>query len=216
MPVTNESHLWVAETINNRREDIILKTTAKSLAKLFISSFNISLFIIGGGYVAIPLLQKKFVEELHWIEKEEMTDLVAIAQSAPGAIAVNASISVGYRVAGIPGALCSLLGTVSPPLILITFIQAFYAQFIDNRVISAVFKGMNCAVAAVMIDVVLKMGTDAVKGVKHLAIPLMLASFAAVFLVGVNPAFIVLACIGAGLAPALFTRMKKKQGRRSA
>ena len=84
---------------------------------LFTSTFKISACTFGGGFVIIPLLRKKFVDELHWIEEDEMLDLTAIAQSSPGAIAVNASIVIGYHVAGIPGALISILGTVLPPLI---------------------------------------------------------------------------------------------------
>ena len=70
--------------------------------KLFTSTFYLSAFTFGGGYVIIPLMRKKFVEQFHWIEEEEMLDLTAIAQSAPGAIAVNASILIGYRLAALP------------------------------------------------------------------------------------------------------------------
>ena len=86
--------------------------------KLFCSTFYLSAFTFGGGYVIIPLMRKKFVEQYHWIEEEEMLDLTAIAQSSPGAIAVNASILIGYRLAGLFGALVTVLGTVLPPLIL--------------------------------------------------------------------------------------------------
>ena len=83
--------------------------------KLFASTFKLSACTFGGGFVIIPLMRKKFVEELHWIEEEEMMDLTAIAQSSPGAIAVNASILVGYHVAGIKGALTTVIGTILPP-----------------------------------------------------------------------------------------------------
>ena len=92
--------------------------------KLFCSTFYLSAFTFGGGYVIIPLMRKKFVEQLHWIDEEEMMDLTAIAQSSPGAIAVNASILVGYRVAGVPGALVTVLGTVLPPLIILSIMKA--------------------------------------------------------------------------------------------
>ena len=91
----------------------------KIYQKLFTSTFQLSACTFGGGFVIIPLMRKKFVEELHWIEEQEMLDLTAIAQSSPGAIAVNASILVGYHVAGISGALVTLIGTVLPPLIII-------------------------------------------------------------------------------------------------
>ena len=97
--------------------------------KLFFSTFKLSACTFGGGFVIIPLMRKKFVEELGWIQEDEMMDLAAIAQSSPGAIAVNASILVGYHVAGIPGAMLTVLGTVLPPLIIISIISTFYQAF---------------------------------------------------------------------------------------
>ena len=75
---------------------------------LFLSTLKLSAFTFGGGFVIIPLMRKRFVEQLHWIEEQEMLDLTAVAQSSPGAIAVNASILVGYHVAGVAGALLSI------------------------------------------------------------------------------------------------------------
>ena len=110
--------------------------------KLFASTFKLSACTFGGGFVIIPLMRKKFVEELHWIEEEEMMDLTAIAQSSPGAIAVNASILVGYHVAGIKGALTTVVGTILPPLIIISIISMFYAAFRDNIYVSMAMTGM--------------------------------------------------------------------------
>ena len=87
----------------------------KMLGVLFFSSLKLSAFTFGGGYVIIPLMRKTFVEKYHWLSENEMMDLTAIAQSAPGAIAVNAAILVGYRIAGVVGALITVLGTVLPP-----------------------------------------------------------------------------------------------------
>lgn len=176
-----------------------MEKNLETYKKLFTSSFYISIFIIGGGYVAIPLLQKRFVDELQWIEKDEMTDLVAIAQSTPGAVAVNSSISVGYKIAGISGAICALIGTILPPLILITIIQKCYVAFISNAYISELFKGMNCAVAAIMVDVVISMGKDSIKSIKYFSPLLMVITYILVYFVNVNPAFIVLSCILIGI-----------------
>jgi chromate transporter len=110
--------------------------------KLFISTFRISACTFGGGFVIIPLMRRKFVEELGWIEEQEMLDLTAIAQSCPGAMAVNASILVGYRVAGIPGALITVLGTVLPPLVIISVISLFYQAFRDNAIVNLAMGGM--------------------------------------------------------------------------
>ena len=82
-----------------------MKKDWRMYTKLFSSTFSLSAFTLGGGYVIVPLMRKKFVDELHWLEEKEMLDLTAIAQSSPGALAVNASILIGYRIAGVLGAI---------------------------------------------------------------------------------------------------------------
>ena len=121
---------------------------------LFLSVMQLSAFTFGGGFVIIPLMRKKFVEKLHWLDEQEMLDLTAIAQSSPGAIAVNASILVGYRVAGVPGALLTVAGTILPPLVIIAVISMFYTAFRDNVFVGMAMNGMLAAVAAVICDVV--------------------------------------------------------------
>ena len=105
-----------------------MKSKLKQYATLFLSTFQLSAFTFGGGFVIIPLIRKKFVEQLGWIGEEEMLDLAAIAQSSPGAIAVNISILVGYRVAGIPGALLTVVGTVTPPLIIMPRLRPMHSK----------------------------------------------------------------------------------------
>ena len=97
--------------------------------QLFLSTFKLSACTFGGGFVIIPLMRERFVKKLHWIEEEEMLDLTAIAQSSPGSIAINASILVGYHVAGIPGALITVVGAALPPLIIISVISVLYQAF---------------------------------------------------------------------------------------
>jgi chromate transporter len=160
--------------------------------KLFISTFSLSAFTIGGGYVIVPLMRKKFVEELKWIEEEEMINLVAISQSAPGPIAVNTSIMVGYRLAGVLGSLVSILGTVLPPLIIITVISKFYVAFKSNQAVNAVLLGMRAGVAAVIIDVIAKMANDIFKAKNIVSIFIMLLSFIAAVVFNVNAALIII------------------------
>lgn len=127
------------------------------LIKLFLSTFYLSAFTFGGGYVIVTLMKKKFVDEYHWIEEEEMLDLVAIAQSAPGAIAVNGAIVVGYKLAGIIGTIVAIIATILPPFIVITIISFFYEVFRDNQIVSLVLEGMQVGVAAVIASVVWEM-----------------------------------------------------------
>ena len=187
-----------------------MKKNFQTYKKLFTSAFYISIFIIGGGYVAIPLLQKRFVDELDWIEKDEMSDLVAISQSSPGSVAINTAISIGYRVLGISGAICALIASVLPSLILIMIIQRGYELFITNKYISTLFKGMNCAVAAIMVDVVLTMGKDSIKSLKYFSIPLIIVTFILVYNFNVNPAFVVIGCIIVGIIIGLINNNNKE------
>ena len=162
--------------------------------KLFFSTFKLSACTFGGGFVIIPLMRKKFVEELGWIQEDEMMDLVAIAQSSPGAIAVNASILVGYHVAGIPGAMLAVLGTVLPPLIIISIISMFYQAFRDNAFVNMAMAGMLCGVAAVIFDVVINMAKNILQKKRLLPVIVMLGSFIAVRFLSVDIISIIIIC----------------------
>ncbi len=186
------------------------------LSKLFTSTFYLSAFTFGGGFVIIPLMKKKFVDDLKWIEEEEMLNLAAIAQSSPGAMAVNASILLGYRVAGIIGSLVSIAGTILPPLIIISIISFFYAAFRDNVIAGAVLNGMQAGVAAVIADVVLGLGSNIVKERKILSIIVMVLAFIATYVLKINVAFIILACAAIGAFRVLFlSRKQREEGRQS-
>lgn len=186
------------------------KLTAKQYLKLFGETFSLSAFTFGGGFVIIPLMKKKFVDELGWIEEEEMLNLAAIAQSSPGAVAVNAAILVGYRLAGLPGALVSILGTVLPPLILLSVISFFYEAFRSNAVVNAVLKGMQAGIAAVICDVVINMGGKVVKAKEWLSVILMVLAFVANFILGINVMYIILVCALIGVIRVLL--LQKKRG----
>ena len=177
---------------------------------LFLSTFQLSACTFGGGFVIIPLMRKKFVEKLGWIEEQEMLDLTAIAQSSPGAIAVNASIIIGYRIAGFLGALVSVAGTVLPPLIIISIISFFYAAFRDNVYISMAMTGMLAAVGAVICDVVITM----MKNVFTFKRPKPIIIFAACFIAGyffnVNIILIILVCGAIGA----FDSYKREKARK--
>ena len=121
----------------------------KILAKLFFSTLYLSAFTFGGGYVIVTLMKQKFVDELHWIQEDEMLDLIAIAQSAPGAIAVNGAIVVGFKLAGVLGAVTAIVATIIPPFLIITVISYFYELFRDNYIVSNVLSGMQAGVGAV-------------------------------------------------------------------
>ena len=134
------------------------KKKPKSLMALFWGVFTVSAFTFGGGFVIVTFLKKKFVDELGWIDEAEMLDYIALAQSTPGSIAVNAAILLGWNTMGLPGMLTGVLAAVLPPMIILGVISMFYAVFASNRAVSLVLKGMQSGVAAVIIDTVLTLG----------------------------------------------------------
>ena len=185
----------------------------KKFWTLFSSTFLLSAFTFGGGFVIVPLMRKKFVENLGWIDEQEMLDITAISQSSPGPIAVNASILVGYRVAGIPGALVTVAGTVLPPLIVISIISMFYAAFRDNVMVNRVMDGMLAGVAAVICDVVLTMGWDIIRQKKWLPVIILAGAFIAVRIFGVNIMYIILACAVIGAVSTLISSRRRGGGK---
>lgn len=187
-----------------------MKDKTQIFRKLFLSTFQLSACTFGGGFAIIPLMRKKFVEKLHWIEEQEMMDLTAIAQSSPGAIAVNAAILIGYHVAGIPGALLTVLGTVLPPLIIISVISLFYQAFRDNVIVNMAMMGMTAGVAAVICDVVLTMGMTICRQKRILPLVVLLTSFIAVRFLQINIILIILLCGIVGAADALYQMRKTK------
>ncbi len=180
--------------------------------KLFLSTFELSACTFGGGFVIIPLMRKKFVEELGWIEEEEMLDLTAIAQASPGAIAVNASIMLGYHIAGIPGAILAVLGTVLPPLIIISIISMFYQAFRNNVIVSMAMRGMLCGVAAVICDVVINMAKSIFQKKRLLPIIIMLDSFIAVRYLSINIIIVIFVCGCIGTLDIWIKNIKRKAG----
>lgn len=176
-----------------------MKKDAKFYWQLFIYTFQISAFTFGGGFVIVSLMKKRFVDQLGWIDEDEMLDFVAIAQSAPGAIAVNASTLLGYNLAGLKGALVAILGTILPPLILLTLLSFGYKAFIDNPLVQNILRGMQAGVAAVILDVVISMTSVYVKAKRWIAILLIIIAFAAVALLKINVILVILTYILIGV-----------------
>ncbi len=180
----------------------------EKLWKLFTSTFTLSAFTFGGGYVIVTLMKERFVDRYHWIEEEEMLDMTAIAQSAPGPIAVNGAIVVGYKLAKIPGVLVSVAGTILPPFLILSLISLFYDAFVDNIWVSTVLDGMQAGVAALIAAVVWDMSAGVVREHKALDITVLLAAFALNQFFGVNVVIIIFACIVIGVIRSIAGRKK--------
>lgn len=184
------------------------ETRAARLRKLFLSTLYISSFTFGGGFVIVTFMKKKFVDELHWIDEQEMLDMTALAQSSPGAIAVNAAILVGWQVEGLLGMLIAVFGTIIPPMLILSIISLFYNAFATNIYVALVLKGMQAGVAAVILDVVCDLGDKVVKSHSPLYIGLMVAAFAANFVFNVNVILIILAAAVLGIVRVLLQSRK--------
>ncbi len=172
---------------------------ARMLLQLFKATFLLSAFTFGGGFVIVSLMKKKFVEELHWLEEEEMLDITAIAQSSPGPIPINASVILGYRMYGVIGSLVAILGTALPPMVIISVISLFYTQFRSNHIIAIALQVMRAGVAAVIFDVVLNLAKKVVETRRFLYITLMATAFVGKVLLGVDAMVVILCCLVVGL-----------------
>lgn len=187
-----------------------MKNKREVLVKLFLSTLYLSAFTFGGGYVIVTLMKKKFVDDYHWIEENEMLDLVAIAQSAPGPIAVNGAIVVGYKLAGLAGTLVAIIGTIIPPFVIISLISAFYHAFRDNYLVSQMLEGMQAGVGAVIASVTYEMGCGIIKKKDNVATIVMIAAFIAACVLGINVIYIVIASGAFGVIRTIWNRRRKK------
>ena len=170
---------------------------------LFKSTFLISAFTVGGGFVIIPLLKGKYVDEYHWISDKDTLDMVAIAQSMPGVVAVNAAIILGYRMAGLRGALTALAATILPPLVTLSVISCAYDWFATNPYVRYALKGMQCGATALIVNVAIDLLQKQWRKKLLWPLAIIVGTFVANFFFGVN---IMLLVVIDGLLGLVFLR----------
>ncbi len=161
--------------------------------------FKIGAFTIGGGYAMIPLIENEIVTKRNWISKEDFLDLLAISQSAPGVLAVNIAIFIGYKLRGIRGSIITSLGTILPSFIIILAIALFFHQFKDNTVVERIFKGIRPAVVALIAAPTFTMARSAKINWYNFWVPVVSALL--IWLLGVSPVWII---VGAGIGGFLW------------
>ena len=188
-----------------------MKSKREVLLQLFISTLYLSAFTFGGGYVIVTLMKKKFVDEYHWIREDEMLDLVAIAQSSPGAIAVNGAIVVGYKLAGMLGAVTAIIATIIPPFLIISLISVFYHVFRSSFLISQLLECMQAGVGAVIAAVVYEMAGGIIQGKDPVSILIMAGAFAATCFLSVNVVFVILVCGLICVIRTLYARKEREE-----
>lgn len=173
------------------------------LIKMFLSFFKIGAFTFGGGYAMIPLIEEEVVNKNHWIEKEDFMDLLVISQSLPGALAINCSTFIGYKLGGILGGIIAMLGVTLPSFIIILIIATFFMQFRHNYYVNIAFKGINAAVPMLVLAGV----TSLLKGLKKnlQSVIIIVVALVALQVFDIHPVIVI---ISSALYGIIFFRKK--------
>ena len=174
--------------------DIIndMEKTLKNYILFFIECFKLSAFTFGGGYVIVALMQKSFVEKHKWVDEDEMLSFVAIAQSSPGAMAINTANLVGWKLFGLSGSIIAIIATIIPPIVCIMIISVIYVNIRDNKIVAAVLLGMAAGVAALIMDVVVLYLGKVIKAKKLMPIIFCVLGFAVAFFTNISIIYIIL------------------------
>ena len=173
----------------------------------FSTFFKIGMFTLGGGYAMIPIIEEEVVNKHQWVSKEDMLDLIAIAQSCPGVFAINISIFIGYKLRKTRGALVTALGTALPSFLIILAIAIFFHQFEDNKVVAAMFRGIRPAVVALIAVPTFNLAKSAHLNLYTLWIPIV--SALTIWLLGVSPIWIIILAGVGGYLYGLTQKNKK-------
>jgi len=186
------------------------RSKPRLLWELFGCFFRIGAFTFGGGYAMLPLIRVEVVERKRWLEDDEYLDIIGVAQSAPGAVAINSSIFVGFKTGGFPGAVAATCGMVLPSFITILLIATVFSRFQDVAAVKAFFRGVRPAVTALIAAAAVKMGRPVLKN--GFSIGLATAAFAALLVGGVHPIVALIAGGAAGYARSRVARPAAKGG----
>jgi chromate transporter len=164
------------------------------------------MFTLGGGYAMIPIIEEEVVNKHQWVSKDEMLDLIAIAQSCPGVFAINVSVFIGYRLRKVRGAIAAAFGTALPSFLIILAIAMFFHQFEDNKVIAAMFRGIRPAVVALIAVPTFNLARRAQLNIYTLWIPII--SALAIWWLGVSPIWVI---IIAGIGGYIWGKMSNEK-----
>ena len=175
----------------------------KKLIELFISIFKIGAFTFGGGYAMIPLIEEEVVNNKGWLSKEEFVDILIVAQSLPGALAVNTSIFLGYKISGILGAITALMAVILPSFFIILIIAIFFMQFRNNYYINAAFQGITAAVPILVLVGAISLSRGLSKNLRTI-LTIIIALIALMFF-NIHPVLVV---VISGVYGAIFLREK--------
>jgi chromate transporter len=178
------------------------------LWQLFISFLKIGAFTFGGGYAMVPLIEREVIDKKGWVKREDFLDLLTIAQSAPGPIALNTAVFVGYRIRGLKGALSALMGIVLPAFTIILLVAIFFADIRDNQYVDAAFKAMRPAVVALIVAPIVGLA----KSMNYWLWIVAAVTALAIWYVGFSPIYVLIAGAVAGLLWTLYTIKRGGRG----
>jgi chromate transporter len=178
------------------------------LWQLFISFLKIGAFTFGGGYAMVPLIEREVIDKKGWVKREDFRDLLTIAQSAPGPIALNTAVFVGYRIRGLKGALSALMGIVLPAFAIILLVAIFFADIRDNQYVDAAFKAMRPAVVALIVAPIVGLA----KSMNYWLWIVAAVTALAIWYVGFSPIYVLIAGAVAGLLWTLYTIKRGGRG----
>ncbi len=179
----------------------------KLLAQIFMTFFKIGPVTFGGGYAMIPLIEREVVEKRGWVKTQEVTDIFAVAESVPGAIAINSATFIGYRLAGVAGAIAAMTGVLLPTFFIVVLLSLFFLQVQDNPKVEAAFVAIRATIVALITYAAIKIGKTAV--IDKTTVALIAITVAVMYFVHIHP---VLLIIGGGLIGIGIIAIKKKLG----
>lgn len=181
----------------------------RSLVSLFLTFFKIGLTTFGGGYAMIPVMKREFSEKRDWVSEEEMTEMIAISESTPGPLAINAATFIGNRVSGFLGAFLSTLGVILPSFIVILVISLFLEVIKENVIVEYAFFGLRAGVLALFIKAFFIMAKHAPRNI--LSYCLIAGAFTAETLLGIHTIIIIASCGAVGVAAMLISANRRPE-----
>lgn len=184
-------------------------TKWQKIIKLFTTFFRIGAFTFGGGYAMIPLIQKETVETHKWITDDDILEIIAIAESTPGPIAINSATFVGFRVAGVFGSVAATLGVVLPSFIIISVIALLLNEFQHIQAVKYAFWGIRAGVLALVLKALINMYKKCKKNV--MAYIVMALAFIGAAILGIHVLIIIVACAVIGLVYSLVKKGGNEQ-----
>ncbi len=190
--LTSEGGCSLAQGMHHSTSDeVYMGSSIQFLLEIFVTFFRVGAFTFGGGLAMLPLFEREVIDNKGWVEKEDILDIYAISQSLPGVIAVNSSTFIGYRLAGVPGAIAAITGVMAPSLLIIILIAGFFTQFRQNFYVAKALKGVRAAVAALIFLAAYRIGRASLKGAFGLIMAVV--AFLLTLLTDMNVIYIILA-----------------------